>query len=224
MNVQPNEPVATLIGDLAGSREVADRSRLQAGLEQVLGDVNRLTEPAQPLEPTLGDEFQGVYSDVPSAARASLLLRLGLLDRAGIDSRYGLGYGAVAVFDAARAPKSQDGPGWWAARAAIGRAAELAKRPRTTYTRTCFEREGEAMPMPPGEALALDALLMSRDAIVDRMSPRGRRLLLGLLRGWTQAEIADHEGITQSAVSQGLARSGAFAVEAAQRRLEGATP
>ncbi len=124
------------------------------------------------------------------------------------------------MFEEARSPTSQDGPGWWSARAAIDRAKVLASSPRTSFARTCFDSWPEHAGVPSIEALAVDAFLISRDATVDRMSPRGRRLLLGLLLGRSQSQLAADEGITQPAVSQSLTRSGAFAIEAAQLRLE----
>ena len=125
------DKLATLIGDVVGSRGHADRRSLQRSLNAVLSSVNALLDPAQPLELAIGDEFQGGFASVADATHASLLLRLQLLERdEGIDSRYGLGEGEVTIFDEARAPVSQDGPGWWAARAAIERAKALAESSR----------------------------------------------------------------------------------------------
>jgi SatD family (SatD) len=213
------KPVATLIGDLVGSKRSADRPELQRSLSKALRAVNLLLAPSQPLEPTVGDEFQGVFATVGSAVQASLLLRLKLLEYGGRDSRYGLGYGGVTVFDTARSPTSQDGPGWWSARAAIERAKALEASPRTSFARTCFNSSSDETSSPPTEASPVEAFLFCRDAIVDQMSPRSRRLLLGLLLGQAQSELAANEGITQSAVSQSLARSGAFAIEAAEVRF-----
>lgn len=184
--------------------------------------MNALLDPVQPLELTVGDEFQGAFSTVASAVRASLLVRLELLvrDDAGIDSRYGLGYGAVTVFDAARVPASQDGPGWWSARAAIDRAKKLGDSPRTSFARTCFGYWPSEADAPYADAAAVEAFLICRDAMVDQMNERSQRLLLGLLLGRPQAQIAAEEGITQGAVSQNLRRNGAFAVQAAHGRLQ----
>lgn len=217
-------PMATLIGDLLASKRSKDRSALQKSVDKALHTVNLVLVPSQPLEPTIGDEFQGGFSSVASAARASLLLRLEILEHAGTDSRYGLGYGAVTVFASNRSPVSQDGPGWWSARAAIDRSKALSDSPRTSFARTCVDywTDDEAS-TPPAEAPAIDAFLLCRDATVDQMSPRERRLLMGLLLDRPQAQLATQEAITQSAVSQSLRRSGAFAIDAAQRRLEGAS-
>ena len=61
--------VATLIGDVVGSRSVADRRALHARLEEVLADVNTRTEPLQALRLTVGDEFQGAWRRRGEAAR-----------------------------------------------------------------------------------------------------------------------------------------------------------
>lgn len=221
--VSKQQPVATLIGDLVGSRKVVDRRGLQATLDSALTTLDVVLKPLQPLEFTVGDEFQGKFASLATAVRASLVLRLWLLQSGEADSRYGLGFGEVTVFEGAQ-PGVEDGPGWWSARAAIEQAESLARSPRTAFVRTALEAWPEDSSVPPGEAAALNAFLVCRDAIVEQMSQRARRLLLGLTLGRPQAELATAEDITQSAVSQGLARSGAFALEAAQQRLEGELP
>jgi hypothetical protein len=218
--VADRESLATLIGDVVASREHVDRGGLQRSLSAVLSWANELLDPVQPLELAVGDEFQGGFSDVAAATRASLLLRLALLvGEAGADSRYGLGHGEVTVFDQTRAPVSQDGPGWWSARDAIERAKRLADSPRTSFVRTCFGSVPEEIGASPPELAAVEPFLFCRDAIVERMNDRQRRLLLGLMLGRSQAQLSIEEGITQGAVSQGLHRSQAFAVEIAQERF-----
>jgi SatD family (SatD) len=211
------KPCATLIGDLVGSTRSKDRSELQWALADVLRSVNVLLEPLQPIEPTLGDEFQGAFAEPAAAVRASLLLRLELLKRAEIDSRYGIGYGVVTVFQR-RAPISQDGPGWWSARAAIEQVERIAEGQHLGFVRSRFQRADETGMLERDES-ALNAFLISRDAVVARMRPPARRRLLGLLLGRPQGELAAEEGTTQSAISQSLARSGAYAIEAAEREL-----
>lgn len=213
------EPVTTLIGDLVASRQHENRRQLQSVLGATLDAVNTQLEPLQPLEPTVGDEFQGGFASPALAARASLLLRLHLLVH-GTDSRYGLGYGPIFVFDTTRSPTSQDGAGWWSARTAIEQARKLADSPRTSFARTCFVEWSRESRPPSIRAAALDGFLMCRDATVHQMNERQRRLLLGLLLGRSQSTLALDEGITQGAVSQNLQRSGAFAIEAAHGCLE----
>lgn len=221
--------LATLIGDLVGSRGAGDRVALQAILVQALERVNAVVPAVQPLEPTVGDEFQGGYASVAAAARAALLVRLHVLPEA--DSRYGLGLGAVRVFRPDRQPLSQDGPGWWAAREAIEQVqGREGRRASARGTRTWFvDRSADDWPDdepdrtsgPAVGAAAVNAFLLCRDETVGLMGERARRLLLGWLSGQTQQQLADQEGISQSAVSQALGRSGAYAVRDAHEALEG---
>lgn len=212
---------ATLIGDVIASKTQPLRATFQRELNATLDDVNDRLSPLQPLAPTVGDEFQGVFETRAAALRASLVVRLSLLERTGADSRYGLGFDEISVFDGGRVPPLQDGPGWWAARAAVDRAKKLADSPRTAFVRTCF---GSSVADGPEAELdtALDAYLLCRDATVARMNGRQRRLLRLLMLGVeSQADLADREGVTQGAISQNLLRSGAYAIAAAQRSLEG---
>ena len=112
---------AALIGDIVGSREAEDRPRLHEQVRQALDRVNSDLPAVQPLSPTVGDEFQAVYQDVPSAVHATLLLRLALAGVAEV--RFGIGWGPLDVFHANKLPFEQDGPAWWAARDAIERVS-----------------------------------------------------------------------------------------------------
>lgn len=209
--------LATLIGDLVGSRLLPDRSAAQQRLVEVLAQVNAEVTPVQPLETTIGDEFQGAYAELAQAVQASLLIRLRLLPL--VDSRYGLGLGEVTVFEPGRTPLSQDGPGWWAARDGIEQVqAREGRRAAARGTRTWFvDRSGD----PRSVAPAVNAFLLCRDESIGLMGERARRLLLGWLQGRTQSELAEQEGISQSAVSQALGRSGAYALRDAQQALAG---
>lgn len=190
------EVVYALIGDVVGSRELDDRAGAQRRIGAVLTEVTGQVPHVQPLEPTVGDEFQGAFATLGAATLATLLVRLALLP--DIDVRCGLGYGEVTVHDPASRPLLQDGPGWWVAREAL---EEIDSRGRTWY----------AGP----EAGRVNAYLLTRDALVDRLNERGWRMLrLGLL-GESQQRIAEVEGVSKSAVSQQFAR-GIGAVRDAQ--------
>ncbi len=197
-----------LIGDIVRSRELPDRADAQRRLTDVLAEVSAAAPGVQPLEPTVGDEFQGAYASLGEATRVGLLVRLGLLP--AVDVRVGIGSGQTTVYDATRAPLLQDGPAWWAAREAI----EAMAGPRRSGVRTWF------VGPEPTAALA-NAHLLCRDALVDRLSERGWRMLRLALLGESQTRISELEGVTKSAVSQQFAR-GITAVRAAQALLEGA--
>ncbi|WP_341925381.1 SatD family protein [Nocardioides psychrotolerans] len=190
-----------LIGDVVGSRAIADRAGFQVRLAEVLDEVSALLSPAQVLETTVGDEFQGAFTTIADAALAALLVRLALLPDA--DVRCGLGHGEVTVHGQERRPLLQDGPGWWAARDAL----DVLGAPRRAAQRTWY--------VGP-DAGRVNAFLLTRDALVDRLGDRGWRLLASALAGASQTEIAAAEGISKSAVSQQFAR-GVGAVRDAHR-------
>jgi hypothetical protein len=197
---------------------------VQRKVERALQEVNEVVPSVQPLEVTIGDEFQGAYRSLSDAIRASLLVRLALLP--SIDTRYGIGSGEVTVFDAARSPISQDGPAWWAARDAIKRIHWQQQRSgheraaRTWYIAGTEGVEARAARARLDHERFVNAHLLCRDTLVPRDDQRGTALLRGWLTGRTQAELAAELGVTQSAVSQRLARMGAFALRDAQDLLD----
>ena len=198
--------VYAVIGDVVGSRKLADRAAAQDGIAAALSDVDAEVPGVQPLQATVGDEFQGAYGSLGEATTAALLVRLTLLPV--IDVRCGIGWGDTTVFDDRRTPVLQDGPAWWAAREAV----EAMGPARRSAVRTWYVGPEAAVP---------NAHLLCRDALVDRLNDRARRMLRLALLGWTQNQIAEVEGVTKSAVSQQFAR-GISAVRDAQELVGGA--
>jgi hypothetical protein len=210
----PNTPtVIAVIVDVSKSRTHPDRSKLQASIERAFAEVNALVQAEQPIEPTVGDEFQGVYRDLSTALRATLLARLQLPE--GVDCRFGLGRGEVATVGSGVVGSVQDGSAWWTARKAIDEARKH-EYSKLSFVRTWYR---SADPADADGEMLVNAYLLGRDQLVSAMNPRARRLLRGQLLGHTQAQLAVDEGITQSAVSQNLARSGANAVVAGDALL-----
>lgn len=206
-------PVATVIGDVVDSRAAASRADLHDGLVALLRGVNDATGPGTPLRITVGDEFQGCFASVGTALLAVRTLRL--TAPSGIDLRFGIGWGPVAVLQ--EEPRVEDGPGWWAARAAIESVAEEARRPGRRHARSAYRcAEGVTGPDPN----AVNAALLLRDQIVGGLSERSVSVLRGLLDGRTQGEIAQAEGISASAVSQRVRNDGLAMVLAAEELLE----
>jgi hypothetical protein len=221
--VRDEKWLAVVIGDVVASREHAVREVVQRKVQRALDDINEALPSVQPLEVTIGDEFQGAYRTVSDAVRASLLVRLALLP--SIDTRYGIGTGAVTVFDGTRSPISQDGPAWWAAREAIKRIHWQQQRSgheraaRTWYIASTEGVDERTSHLCRDQERFVNAHLLCRDTLVPRDDRRGTALLRGWLTGRTQAELAAELGITQPAVSQRLARMGAFALRDAQELL-----
>jgi hypothetical protein len=189
-----------MIGDVVGSRTLPDRAGAQARIVAALRDVEGMVPGSQPLQVTVGDEFQGAYESLADATRAALLVRLTLLPE--VDVRCGIGFGEATVYDGSRTPLLQDGPAWWAARDALDSMAPA----RRAGVRTWY--------VGPDAAMA-NAHLLCRDALVDRLNERGWRMLRLSLSGVNQQRIAELEGVSKSAVSQQFAR-GITAIRDAQ--------
>ena len=205
--------VAAVIGDLVGSRTSLDRAGLHRRLVGVLEEANDLLAPVVPLRVTAGDEFQGCFTTVGRAVHATLWLRLALVP--DTDLRHGIGWGAASVLT--EEPRVEDGPAWWAARAAIESAERDAERAGTRLVRTAYRlADGAAGPDPQ----AVNAALICRDQLVGSASERSVRLLRGALAGHSQAELAAQEGVSASAVSQRMRHDGLAVLLAADAMLQ----
>jgi hypothetical protein len=196
--VKDTTSLATLIGDIVGSRRVADRTASHKALNRALRDVaaGAIDPPAF----TVGDEFQGSYPTVGKAIDAALSLRLAVTP--DIDIRFGIGWGAVMMLDAEAG--IQDGPGWWAAREAIEWTASAQRQPGLALVRTSFRSEKDARQ----DADAINAALMCRDHLLGSLDDRSIRILKGMLTNRTKKDIAATEAISASAVSQRAGRDG----------------
>ncbi len=193
-----------VIGDLVGSRSVPDRREVHRVLEKALVAVNALVPAMTELRVTAGDEFQGSYRTLGAAIDAALRVRLELLP--SLDARFGIGRGEVLILDADRG--IEDGPGWWAARAAIEQVEDRAVRAPLRALRTAFQ-VAQPDQQEAAQELAVNAALQARDQLIGELGDRSLRLLRGLLDPHkTQSELAAVEGISPSAVSQRVRADG----------------
>jgi hypothetical protein len=206
------ESRVAVIADIVDSRLLTDRRAAQSAILAAFAAVDEEAPAVQPFTATVGDEFQAVYSSVGSALEATLLARLAL--PAGSDCRFGFGLGTVVEVGEGSSGVIQDGSAWWSAREAIDEAHEREDA-RTPSLRSWFRA---ASPQPQLESL-VNAYLLARDHVVGSMNERSRRLTYGTMTGSIQGELAEAEGITQSAVSQALRRSGGASLIAATEQL-----
>ncbi|SFR55061.1 SatD family protein [Microbacterium azadirachtae] len=205
-----------VILDIVGSRALDDRTGAQRALDETIARVEKDRPLAtSPLRPTVGDEQQGVYPTLDAALAALTLLRLALPEH--VDCRFGVGVGPVEEI-ASAAGGLPEGPGWWAARTAIEHVHALQKRtvPGARTWVAVHEAQPEAARLLAHQA---NIALLTRDQLISDMSARTRRLTYGRCLGVFQRDLAAAEGITQPAVSQALASSGAGAVIEAVRLL-----
>lgn len=195
------DPLIGVITDIVRSRAAPDRSAAQSAVRDAFAAAHDVVPPATDLWATAGDEFQVVYADIAAALAATTLVRAALPD--GVDCRFGIGEGEIREVETAVTGHAiQDGSAWWNARAAIEKVHGMQKHGHPAL-RTWFHADD------PDRAAQINAFLVSRDHIVSRMKSRERRLASSYLAGRAQADIARDEKISQPAVSQNLARSGA---------------
>lgn len=195
--------------DIVGSRRLEDRDSAQRAIDDAIRRVeDDLVSAVRPLRPTVGDEQQGVYASLDDALASTLMLQLALPD--GVALRFGVGIGDLGIVSS-RSGGIPDGPGWWAARAAIEHVHALEQRAAPAARTWVVAHEGEPAEVHERARWA-NAALLARDEIVAGMSERTRRLTYGRCLATTQKALAAQEGITQSAVSQALANGGAPAI------------
>lgn len=211
---------AALLGDVIGSRTSTDRKALHDALAAALVAVSAEVDTVDDIQVTAGDEFQGTFAHVGEALYAALLLRLRLTPQ--IDIRIGVGWGDVTVLDATH--RTQDGPAWWAARAAIEWIEKHQAKAGWQSVRTAYRRAEEVSADTPGPAPeAVNAALLCQDHLIGLMDDRSRHILEGLMHGRTQVTLAEELGLTRQAVNQRRKQDGlAITVAAAEslRTLE----
>jgi len=203
-----------LIGDVVGSRAATDRAALHERLADLLAEANAKLRPVVPIRVTVGDEYQGCFDTLGEALHATLWLRVHLAP--GVDVRHGVGWGSVAVL--ADSPRVEDGPGWWAARAAIEAVKAESARAAKRHLRTRYERDSGAEGPHPG---AINAALVCRDHMIGSLADRSLRLLRGMVDGYSQADLAGSEGVSASAVSQRARNDGLAVIVEADVLLRG---
>ncbi|MFK4790016.1 SatD family protein [Microbacterium sp. ZW T5_56] len=192
--------IVGIIVDIVGSRRADDRAAVQASVHAMFREVDEIVAPVRPLWSTAGDEFQAMYSTVAEACVVTTLVRLAAAD-SETDVRFGIGRGQSHVVSGVADEVSiYDGSAWWAARRAIDTVHRLAGR--TGPARTWAVDNDD-------EPADTNAALLLRDEIIGAMKPREARIARAMIGGQSQAQIAEAEGITQSAVSQSARRSGA---------------
>jgi hypothetical protein len=216
-NIKAGNDYAVLIGDVVGSKQHENQPALFAKLRRALARVNDWIEPAQPLQMTVGDEFQGVYERIGEALEAALLVRLALGGE--VDVRLGVAWGTISSYDPEEAPGGQSGEAWWRAREALERVVEVSTKHKWQRTvRTVFAGG------PAGLEATVNAFLLCRDDLVGGMDPKDLRITLGLFRGERQTDVAAELGIAQSSVARRQAENGANSVFRAHEQLRGLKP
>lgn len=186
--------LAAIIGDIVGSKEVADRDALQQRFLETLEIANRTTSPTTRLRITRGDEFEGSYQTIEDAWTATLRLHL-LMRQRGHQLWLSVAWGEVTAQPGATDAATQDGPAWWAAREALTHLKQSSRIPR--HRRSVFTPAG-----------AVSAAAILRDEVLARLDEADATITLGLLDGLSQAELAATLDVTPGVVSRRTHRNG----------------
>lgn len=203
-----------MIGDLVGSRRAADRQHLHDLFADRLGALRERVPSVSPLQITVGDECQGVFSTLGDALLAVMLLQVSMR-ASGADLRFGIGRGEVRSLDAARG--IVDGSAYWNARAAIEQTEKRARSARTRWARITIQVDPDSPDAATDSATqsALDCL----DFMIGSLSESSLAILEGLMNDRTQEDLADEVGISPSAVSQRVVNHGLGVITSVTTRL-----
>lgn len=192
------ENYLAVVADVVASRQVPDRSDLQARLRQALDRVNEQFAGvvASRFVLTLGDEFQGLLRGPEQLHRILGLLRASAHPQ---ELRFGLGVGRLETPLQPQA-LGMDGPCFHHARAAVERA----------------EQRGTPVEVEAGWEVQAFAIYSTLWGEIRRRWTTRQRLVADLaMSGLEGVEIAAMLRISPSAVSQHLRAAGAAALESA---------
>lgn len=195
---------AAVIGDVVGSRQAASRSRLQDRLDRSLASINVFMKPIQPMTPTIGDEFQGMFATIEEAIEASFRLRVELMGK--VDVRIGIGWGSLRTQDPSRTPFGQDGPCWWRAREALEELARTERSNQEPHSLRTVCRAGTT------QEAAYNAILVLRDQLLSAMDDHDATILRMLIGGASQQDAAESLGLNKSSISRRMQSHGLAAL------------
>ena len=204
---------AAIIGDVVGSRQATSRSGLQKRLDKALAAVNEAMVPVQPLTPTLGDEFQGMFGRVEDAIEASFRLRVELVGK--VDVRIGIGWGTLRTQDQSRTPFGQDGPCWWRARDALEELARTERSNQEPNSLRTVCRTGSV------QEQSFNAILVLRDQLFSSIDDADATIVKLLIRGASQQDAASRLGVNKSSVSRRMQSHGLAALLRSREHLAG---
>jgi hypothetical protein len=202
----------TVLGDVIGSRKIADQA---ATLEQVWAElkwVNGHLPTSFPLKPSIGDEFQGAYTELGDALLATTLIALRL--KGALEIRFGIGWGLVEIVNPDQAPVGQSGYGWWNAREAIEIVATIQSGaqgwPAAMRSRFVGNNSIDGV---------VNAFLLCRDQVLATMDKKDARVTLALFLNEPQAQVADELKLAQPTISNRQRRRGASTLVRAHQLL-----
>jgi len=206
-----NEDSATpryvaLIGDIRGSRELADRNEVQNEFKSVVDSLNNHVPDrsiASPFTVTTGDEFQVLLTDAKAGVEAAVSAS-DQFHPAGL--RFGIGQGELDTAVNPDQAIGMDGPCFHRAREAINSARKDGAWIRVAGWSNGIDDHVNSM---------FDLVQCVREDWTDRQAQFGR----ALKEEDTQKRVASRYGVSKSTVSESLSAGHVHAVRAGENSL-----
>lgn len=199
-----NAENVVLIGDVVRSREIPDRSAVQARLKQVLAELNKQFDLVVPLALTLGDEFQGLFTNRAERASVAIIAVTEALYPHRV--AFGLGRGSLTA-DSGTSVVEMDGPCFHAARSAV-----------ETASRRSFWVHAKGFGSPANETLSVIFALMG--AIRERWTERQNEIIRTVRLHDTQKAVAERLKVSPSVVSESLKAASWESIREGERVVE----
>jgi hypothetical protein len=182
---------AVVIGDVVGSRQLAQRGQFQRQLKAAMTAISRRRGRAlaSPYTVTLGDEFQAVYRD-PAQVFADVFALMARF--APVRVRFSIGTGEIVTPLNTAQAIAMDGSAFHRARAGLD---QLKREHRLLALRTGDERDARGLRAP---------ILAVLSGLIEGWRPTRLQLFAAMLAGDGPAELAKDTGITARAVNKNV--------------------
>ncbi len=203
-------PYIAVIGDIVGSKNMAERRTIQDKLTNVLDYINKTysSDIASKFMITLGDEFQGLLH-----CGSNVLEILETIDRDmhPVKMRFGIGVGGITTDINPEVPLGADGPAYHYARRMIQDLKSSEKKKMESKLNMKIEIEAY-----PEIADLINTIFSLNTVLKEQWTNRQREIIGEYLKcGGTQSEVARRIGIHQSNVQKALAGSEFYAYQRA---------
>ena len=191
-----------VIGDIRNSKGLHDRGEVQQRLGAVLDEINEKysSDIAAKFLITLGDEFQGLLSDISHLLEIIRMIQRHLYP---VDVRFGIGIGEITTAINKEAAIGADGPAYYAARNMIDELRVQEKKLKNQAPDIMLEVYGRNDDLKTEQ---INGFLRASRVIENGWSEDQRNTIMDMIdNGGSQSESAERLKTTQSTVARRLA-------------------
>lgn len=177
-----------MIADIAGSRQLADRYRVQVELQQTLNALNASNPHLiAPYTITLGDEFQALFQRSDTVFQDILVIMTALHP---VQCRFALGIGPITTPINSQEAIGMDGPAFHKARDILGTMKE--------------QDELIAVSCPGSDEALFTGALKLLTHNIRKWQPNRLKILSLLMQQYRVAGIASELGLSEQAVYKNI--------------------